>query len=366
LNRSPLLICLAITVGIAVLATTLQGPALWDVRAIAAFQGNGTLKPVMEAVTTLGSQGFLLILVLLVFWCVNKPLGIDMALLLVITGAANVTLKTLLQSPRPFWSDSALHLTSAESFSTPSGHAAHATVLFGYLAWWLVAGRPQEERPQGSRLQGLVAALLLLCIYLVSLSRVYLGVHFPGDVIWGCAEGIAVLVAYIGLRPRLAIWLREVSLGTNVALAAGAAAGVLVLNLLFLVPQHRPPLAAEADFMYTQAHAQAVNEAGNLAGLVLGTWIGLALERRVVRFMTAGSVRQRILRYSLGLAGLLAIGLGLPLVFPEEPRTLDLALGVAGVAAAALWAVFAWPWLFVRTGLAEAEHRISQVGSPGN
>jgi membrane-associated phospholipid phosphatase len=366
LNRTSLLTCLALAIGVAVLATALQGPALWDVRAIGAFQGNGTFKPAMQAITTLGSQGFLLLLLLLVFWCVNKPLGIDMALLLLITGVANVALKALLRSPRPFWSEPALQLTSGTSFSTPSGHAAHATVLFGYLAWWLVAGRLQEDRPQGSRLRGLIAASLLLCIYLVCLSRVYLGVHFPGDVIWGCTEGIVVLLAFIGLKPRAAAWLRGQSLATHMALAAGATAVVLALNLLFLVLLQESPSAAATGYLYAETSAQAVSEAATVAGLVLGTWIGLALERRWVRFMTAGPMRQRVLRYGLGTAGLLAIGLGLPLVFLEEPWTLNLALGVAGAAAAALWAVFAWPWLFVRTGLGEAEHTISQVGSLGN
>lgn len=366
MNRTPLLTGLAIAIGIAVLATSLQGPALWDVEAVHAFQDRGALRLPMEAITTLGSEGFFLVSVLLVFWCNNKPLGIDMALLLLITGAANIALKALLRSPRPFWSEPGLQLTSGTSFSTPSGHAAHATVLFGYLAWWLVVDRLQEDRPQGSRLRGLVATALLLCIYLVGLSRVYLGAHFPGDVIWGCTEGIVVLLAFIGLKPRATAWLRGQSLGTHMALATGATAVVLALNLLFLLLPRESPLAGATGVLYAETSAQAVSEAGNLAGLVLGMWIGLALERRWVRFMTSGSARQRVLRYGLGTAGLVAIGLGLPLVFPEEPQTLDLALGVASAAAAALWAVFAWPWLFVRTGLGEAEHTISGVGSLAN
>jgi membrane-associated phospholipid phosphatase len=316
----------------------------------------------MEAVTTLGSEGFFLLLAVLVFWCIDKPLGVDMALLLMITGAANITLKALLWGPRPYWSAPLLQLTSAASFSTPSGHAAHATALFGYLAWWLVVGRPQNERRQGSPLRGFVAGLLLLCAYSVCLSRVYLGVHFPGDVIWGCTEGIVVLVAYVGVKPRLAAWLREASLGTHVALATAAAAAVLLLNLLFLASRQSPTLAAEADLLYTQARAQAMNEAVNLAGLVLGVWTGLTLEQRHVRFLTTGSARQRALRYGLGLAGLLAIGLGLLRVFPEAPWTLSLLLRGGTAAAAALWAVLAWPRLFVRMGLAMAERTVRAAG----
>jgi membrane-associated phospholipid phosphatase len=142
LNRRHLLIIPLLAVGLAGMATLLQGMTLWDVEAVRSFQGSGAFRLPMEAITTLGSEGFFLLLALLVFWCVNKPLGIDMALLLTITGAVNLTLKVLLQGPRPFWSDPALQLASAANFSTPSGHAAHATVLFGYLAWWL-ARRPR-------------------------------------------------------------------------------------------------------------------------------------------------------------------------------------------------------------------------------
>jgi membrane-associated phospholipid phosphatase len=352
LNRSRLLIIAALGIGIAVLATALQGPALWDVAAVRAFQGSGALRLSMEAVTTLGAEGFFLAFVLLVFWCIDRSLGIDLVLLLTISGTVNITLKALLQGPRPFWTDPSLRLASGPSFSTPSGHAANSTALFGYLAWRL-AGRSQDGQPQGSPRRRLLAVLLLVCILLVCLSRVYLGVHFPGDVIWGCAEGIVVLVTYIGLKPWAAAWLRKRQLGAQIALAVGAAAAVLALNLLFLAA--RAGCAAGFEVTCTVARAQALGEAANVAGLLLGAGTGLALERYYVGFTTDGSAAQRILRYLLGLAGLLGIMFGLGLFLEGAPLALDSALRVLRAAAAALWGLFAWPWLFVRFGLAKAE-----------
>jgi membrane-associated phospholipid phosphatase len=354
LNRSSLLVLLALALGIAVLATALQGPALWDVRAVRAFQGGGTLRLPMEAVTTLGADVFFLAFVLLIFWCIDRSLGIDLMVLLTICATANITLKALLQGPRPFWSDLSLRLTSGPSFSTPSGHASNSTVLFGYLAWWLAGrprGRPLAARPQGSLL---LAVPLLLVIGLVCLSRVYLGVHFPGDVIWGCAEGIVVLVAYIGLKPRVAAWLCARPLGTHIALAVGAAAAVLALTLLSLGA--RAACAPGFGEICVVARAQALGETANVAGLLLGAWIGLALERRFVRFATDGTTAQRVVRYLLGLAGLLVIVFGLGLLLEGAPAAApDVALRVFRYAVAALWAVFAWPWLFVRTRLGKAE-----------
>jgi membrane-associated phospholipid phosphatase len=349
LNRSRLLIIAALAIGIAVLATALQGPGLWDVEAVRDFQGSGALRLPMEVVTTLGADAFLLALVLLIFWCIDRSLGVDLVLLLTISGAANITLKSLLQGPRPFWSDLSLRLTSGRSFSTPSGHAANSTVLFGYLAWWLARRRPQDGRPRGSPLRWFIASLLLLCISLVCLSRVYLGVHYPGDVIWGCAEGIVVLVAYIGLKPRTAAWLRERPLGAQLALSVGAAAVVLALNLLFLAA--RAECAPGIEEVCIVARAEAFGEATNVAGLLLGAWVGLALERRYVGFTTDGSTAQRILRYLLGMAALLVIVLGLGLLLEGAPAALALALRVFRYTAAALWAVFAWPWLFIRIGV---------------
>jgi membrane-associated phospholipid phosphatase len=382
LNRRFFLVFVLLPLGLAGLATALQGAALWDVEAVRVFQGNGALRLPMVAITTLGSEGFFLLLALLVFWCIDKPLGMDIALLLTLTGAANLTLKVLLQGPRPFWSDPALMLAAAASFSTPSGHAAHATALFGYLAWWLAGRQPRQWRskegqfnpqsairsPQSrqvSPLRELAAVLSVLCIFLVCLSRVYLGVHYPGDVVWGCAEGIVVLLAYIGLKPRAAAWLAGRSLGTHIVLAAGTAAVLLALNMLFLAGQPRNPLGAAHPFLDAGTRAQAMNEAANLAGLVLGTWVGLALELRYVRFTTSGTVVHRALRYGLGLAGLLLIWLLLGLPLPGGLNAIAAAPAVAGAAAAALWALFAGPWLFVRVGLANPERSSDAAGRAG-
>jgi membrane-associated phospholipid phosphatase len=352
LNRRVLLLIVLVALGVAILATVLAGATLWDVATVRAFQGSGALRLPAQAVTTFGAQEFFLLLLSLVFWCIDKPLGIDLALLLTIAGTANIMLKAFLHLPRPFWSDPALQLTSGSSYSTPSGHAANSTVFLGYMAWWLAARRPSPQ-PRPSRRRDGVAALSLLAIFFVSISRVYLGVHFPGDVIWGCAEGIVLLVAYVGLRPRSAIWLHRRSPATHVLLAAAAASAVLALNLVFLASS--AGLAPTYGVVALQARAEALSEAGDVAGLVFGAWVGLALEGRYVRFATSGPLAQRALRYSLGLAGLLVVWLGLRLVLPAEPLALGLALRVLRYAAVALWAVFAWPWLFVRAGLAPAE-----------
>jgi len=99
-------------------------------------------------------------------------------------------LKTLVHRTRPVF---AAHVTS---FSFPSGHTMAATIGYGMLAyvlgtyWW----------PRGLRRRFLFFAAGLLALA-VGLSRIYLGVHFPTDVIGGFAAGTAwVAICVTGTR----------------------------------------------------------------------------------------------------------------------------------------------------------------------
>jgi membrane-associated phospholipid phosphatase len=83
------------------------------------------------------------------------------------------------------------------SFSFPSGHALFAVCFFGGIAVLL------SHRLRGRLAQVLVWAIALVLIILIGVSRVYLGVHYPTDVIGGFAVGI-VWVASVALGDRLA------------------------------------------------------------------------------------------------------------------------------------------------------------------
>jgi len=105
------------------------------------------------------------------------------------SGMLEITLKQIIQRPRPMYASTFLHSTS---FSFPSGHAMGSLVGYGILAYLLVVFWTERRRTQLTIV--LVAALLTVAI---GVSRLYLGVHYFSDVVAGYAAGLLWLSACI-------------------------------------------------------------------------------------------------------------------------------------------------------------------------
>jgi undecaprenyl-diphosphatase len=91
-----------------------------------------------------------------------------------------VLLKPLYARPRP---DVVAHLDFVDSSSFPSGHALAASIFFGTLA--LIASRIVLDDLHRAAIVGSASIMIVL----VALSRVYLGVHYPSDVVGGVLVG---------------------------------------------------------------------------------------------------------------------------------------------------------------------------------
>jgi undecaprenyl-diphosphatase len=149
-------------------------------------RGPQWLLSVMRDLTSLGSGPVLALFVLAVAGSlvVRRQLH-ALALLLVATVGGeglNLALKDLFDRPRP---DIALHLAPVDSPSFPSGHAMESAVIYFTLAALLA--RLVEPRRLKLYFLGLAAVFSLV----VGLSRVYLGVHYPSDVLAGWTAGLA-------------------------------------------------------------------------------------------------------------------------------------------------------------------------------
>lgn len=108
------------------------------------------------------------------------------ALILNVPGGVllNYTVKQAFQRARPSFD---APLETLASFSFPSGHTAGATVWWGFLTVLYFASEPRAWA------RAMAVALAGTMIGLAALSRVYLGAHYPSDVLAAIAEGLAWL-----------------------------------------------------------------------------------------------------------------------------------------------------------------------------
>jgi undecaprenyl-diphosphatase len=157
----------------------------------------GSLTPVAAAFTILGAGWIVLALVPFFFFRRHRPWALALAGVFTVTAGAVAGLKLIVARVRPcngiqgvscLWGD------APRDFSFPSGHAAGS---FAFAAFVLgVVFLSEETSP--SRGAKALAALALVTAFFIALSRVYLGVHFPGDVFGGSCLGAAIGV--IGAR----------------------------------------------------------------------------------------------------------------------------------------------------------------------
>lgn len=124
--------------------------------------------------------------VLLLVKSLRKKYGVKFVIAALSSTALYQVMKYIFQRPRP---DIALRLIEESGYSFPSGHSMNCLVSYGILAYLIL------KYCENRKLAKFLSAGLGLLIILIGLSRVYVGVHYPTDIIGGWSLGIAVLVA---------------------------------------------------------------------------------------------------------------------------------------------------------------------------
>lgn len=144
-----------------------------------------------DAVVVIGIAGLASIAIL--FYKLDRAYLAGLATTLIGAAASGYFVKAIIARPRP---GGLIPSMLETSYSFPSGHATLALALYGFMAYMFCRLYPKHT--------GKIVALAALIILFVGVSRLYLGVHFPSDVIAGYLLGGLWLLLGIALTERKA------------------------------------------------------------------------------------------------------------------------------------------------------------------
>jgi membrane-associated phospholipid phosphatase len=297
----------------------------------------------MKGVTFLGNVEFYLLVMPLLYWCIDIALGIRIGIILLLSGGINSILKMAFHSPRPFWvSPQVIGLTEEVSFGFPSGHAQNAASVWGLLA--------------ASRKNNWITAAALITIFLIGLSRLVLGAHFLHDVLAGWLIGGLILFLFLRFENKLVSWFNHSPVWKQVA-PLGITALVLIMLAVPFSPPFNPPVLPAAWLLEVapQENPYSYNELLNVAGSLLGLGFGVILLSRRSFFKREGSLWQLILRYLVGITGVLILYAGLGAVFPDNLNLISYLLRLVRYSMIGFWISIGAPQVFALLKLTEIQ-----------
>ena len=148
---------------------------------------NPRLTIAARTVTILGDKEIVVTSVLAVagiLWAVGRRRESIAALLLLVSESLGLLSKALIDRPRP---EFILFPPGSDTGAFPSGHAIHAILFFGFLMFLVMNNTKSRSLKIG------VLITLPLIILSVGVSRIYLGFHWPSDVLGGYIFGSVCL-----------------------------------------------------------------------------------------------------------------------------------------------------------------------------
>lgn len=267
--------------------------------------GNPSADNLFMAITTISSQPAYFLLASLIFWCFSKRTGIRALYVILFSAFTAILIKNLFSMPRP---PEYLHKIQENEFGFPSGHAQVSSGFWGY------AGLSVKNK--------CIVFAGIIAIMSVSLSRVYLGVHYVGDVAGGIILGLSVALIFFKIEPVMTGRLERLA-----SLSKYSVSVALPLILVAIAAMQPGLLKEQAEI-----------------GLVMaGIGVGYLLEEERVRLTDAKNNKQRIKRAIVGVAVLGIIYLISSMQLLINPNFTFFKYGALGFASA-----FIAPWVITK------------------
>jgi len=258
----------------------------------------GLRNPVLDAffstVTHLGEETFFIVFGLIFFWCIDKKQGYYLLSIGFIGTVFNQFLKLLFRVPRPWVKDKNFSIvesarSEATGYSFPSGHTQSSVGVFGGIARW-------------NKNKILRIICIVICV-LVPLSRMYLGVHTPADVL--VSLGIALILIFVLYPVIKNCFESKKTMRILFSLML-----LLSLGFLAFVSFYKFPAGTDIDNL-----KHGIENAYKMLGCTIGIFIAYEIDDRFIKFETDGTIPSQILKFIIGLIPLLAIKEGLKAPF---------------------------------------------------
>ena len=235
--------------------------------------GNPSLDVLFQLITILGEQTIIVVIMVSIYWSYDKVLG-EYIVYSSLTGVlVNNSIKDIFKMQRPIGEDGirSLRVETATGYSFPSGHTQQATTFYGSLFMYTK--------------KKWLYILSIIVITLVGFSRMYLGVHYPKDVLFGVVFGVLTIIITNYLFKRINNKL-------------------LLYTITFIIFLPALTFARSSDFIKG-------------LGTFLGFIIGVFIERRYVNFSVEGTRFNKIVRVLLGILILMILITILKIVSPK-------------------------------------------------
>ena len=134
-------------------------------------------------ITKIGNTTIILLVIIILLLKINRKNQKILSFTVIITVITNQIIKYIIKRPRP----NHIRLIKQGGYSFPSGHAMISIAVYGFLLYYI------QTNSKNKKQKNLLSVLLTILILMIGCSRVYVGVHYPTDIIGGYCLSIYIL-----------------------------------------------------------------------------------------------------------------------------------------------------------------------------